>query len=464
MSEFHCLDIEFPDVDFSPYYIKGKKEVDKIHHAHLFTRTDEIEIRIFYDDSSYFGEKLATWTSSIDYKKFGTFLKVSLTNNHTNERLQKIDLSESKLSGLSNGSNYYEDNKKYVVVKIDKVKFHWNPNEENLNTAEFYLDDKGFRVVEPFYGIFGPKTFFKNDGKFEINRMNDSTQFYKLGKSTFRPEFNIYSKDKKKDRSATITKEPKIQFKYQKGITEEEAIFYGDVVLMLASFYHHIKIDFILLRIHLTESTITIKNIEQKNYFDTKGNLWGFEIHWDFNKFLQSSWQKETLKNFELLSKAVTLFNQSLLVDNSSAFLIRYNIIEICGKTSAEDGIWNFKLKNDELDKFFSDTRESISNIIDETEQEYFNNKWNSIQNIIKSKSLRKQLEDSLTKHDINVESLPIRTSKIVQLRNNITHGSLDKVNVEDLRKANILLYRISGILILNLMGIKDWKLNTEIK
>jgi hypothetical protein len=122
------------------------------------------------------------------------------------------------------------------------------------------------------------------------------------------------------------------------------------------------------------------------------------------------------------------LFNQSLLVDNSSAFLIRYNIIEICGKTSAEDGIWNFKLENNELDKFFSDTRESISNIIDETEQEYFNNKWNSIQNIIKSKSLRKQLEDSLNKHDINVESLAIRTSKIVQLRNNITHGSLDVI------------------------------------
>src|SRR5690606_10403019 len=142
------------------------------------------------------------------------------------------------------------------------------------------------------------------------------------------------------------------------------------------------------------------------------------------NKFFELSWQKETLKNYKLLSKAVALFNQSLLVDNSSAFLIRYNIIEICGKTSAEDGIWNFKLTNDELDKFFNDTRESISNIIDETEQKYFNNKWDSIQNIIKSKSIRKQLEDSLTKNDINLESLPIRIGKIVQLRNNITHGS----------------------------------------
>jgi hypothetical protein len=236
MSDFHCLDIEFPNVDFSPYYIKGKTEISKVHHAHLYTKQDEIELRIFYDDSSYFGEKLATWVSKIDSKKFGSFIKVEITKNHTNERLQKFDLSEAKLCGFTNSSNFYEDNKKYVVVKIDYVKFYWNSNEEELNTAEFYLDDKGFRVVKPFYGNFGPKTFFKNDGKFEINRMNDSNKFYKLGKSSFRPEFNVYSKDNKKDRTATIVKEPKIQFKYKSGITEKEAILYGDVVLMLASF------------------------------------------------------------------------------------------------------------------------------------------------------------------------------------------------------------------------------------
>lgn len=464
MSEFHCLDIEFPDVDFSPYYIKSKTEIDKIHHAHLFARTDEIELRIFYDDESYFGEKLSVWSDTVDYKKFGSFIKVKATENHTNERIQKIDISEAKLCGLSIGSNYYEGNKKYVIVKIDTVKFYWNPNEENKNTAEFYLDDKGFRVVNPFYGIFGPKTIFKNDGKFEINRMNDSKKFYKLEKSSFRPEFNVYSKDNKKDRTATIIKEPKIQFKYKGGITEEEAIFYGDVVLMLASFYHHIKIDYTLRRIHLPENTITIKNIEEKNFLDRTGGLQGFGINGGLNKFFEFSWQKETIKNYTLLSKTITLFNQSHLVDNSSAFLIRYNIIEICGKTSAEDGIWNFTLRNDDLDKFFSDMRESISNIIETNEQEHFNNKWNSIQNIIKSKSLRKQLEDSLAKNDIDVETLPIRTSHIVQLRNDITHGSIDKIDAEQLRKANILLYRISGILILNLMGIKDWKLDTDIK
>ena len=180
MRDYYCVDIEFQDVDFSSYYIKGKTEISKIHHAHLYTKQDEIELRIFYEDSSYFGEKLTIWSNTIDSTKFGSFLKVEITQNQTNERLQKIDLSEATLRGISSGSSYYEDNKKFVSVKIDTIKFYWNSNEDKRNTAEFYLDDKGFRVVEPFYGIFTPKSFFKNDGKFEINRMSDSNKFYKL--------------------------------------------------------------------------------------------------------------------------------------------------------------------------------------------------------------------------------------------------------------------------------------------
>ncbi|MCG8883961.1 hypothetical protein G1L02_12445 [Tenacibaculum finnmarkense] len=464
MSEFHCLDIEFPNVDFSRYFIKTKTEVKQIHHAHLYTRQDEIELRIFYEDSTYFGEKLSTWISSIDSKKFGSFIKIKLTENHTNERLQKIDLSEAKLSGLTNSSNYYKGKEKYIIVKIDTVKFYWNPNEENKNTAEFYLDDKGFRVVNPFYGIFGPKTFFKNDGKFEISRMKDSTKFYKLDKSSFRPEFNVYSKDNKKDRTATIIKEPKIQFKYQKEVTEKETIFYGNIVLMLASFYHHLKIDYTLRRIHLTESTITIKNIEEKNYFDTNGSLWGFEIYWDFNKFLKSSWQKETIKNFDLLSKAVTLFNQSHLVDNSSAFLIRYNIIEICDKQKQNKEKFTLTLSKRQRKEKQEEALAKLLETIKEDEHEVFKKRWRDIQALLQNKPMKNQLVSFLESQNLDPKTFPIGIRELNELRNNITHGSIDKVDLEQLRKANILLYRISGILILNLMGIKDWKLNTEIK
>jgi len=99
MSEFHSLDIEFPDVDFSPYYKKSKTEIDKIHHAHLFARTDEIELRIFYDGERYFGEKLSVRSNTVDYKKFGSFIKVKATENQKKIKVRffpkKLPLSRS---------------------------------------------------------------------------------------------------------------------------------------------------------------------------------------------------------------------------------------------------------------------------------------------------------------------------------------------------------------------------------
>ncbi len=464
MNDYHCIEIEFPEVDFSFFYYPSKKEISKVHHAHLYTKKDEIGIKIFFDDQTGFGNKLMAWTSKIDWRKFGSFIKVELTKNQTNNRLQKIDLSEAKLLGASNSTNYYENDKKYIIVKIDTVKFYWNPIEDESLSAEFYLDDKGFRVVEPFYSFLSPKTWFKNDGKFEICRMNDSKKFYKLAKSSFRPEYNFISKDDRKNRVATVTKEPKIQFKYKKGITEKEAILYGNVVLMLASFYHHIKIDYILRRIHLPENTITIKNIEQKNYFDTHGNLWGFEIYWDFNKFLQASWQKETVKNFELLSKVVTLFNQSLLVDNSSAFLIRYNIIEICDKQKQDNVKFTLTLNKKQTKTKQDEALAKMLETIDQSEHIEFKKRWHNVQTLLQNKPMKNQVFSFLESQNLDPETFPVKLEDLKKLRDNITHGSIDKVNAEQLRQANILLYRISGILILNLMGIKDWKLNTEIK
>ncbi len=463
MSDYHCLELEFINVDFDSYYIKGKTKISKVFHTHLYAKKDEIELKIFFDDNSYFGEKLLTWTSKIAWNKFGSYIKVGLTKNHTNERLQKVDLSDAKFLGATNSTSYYENGEKYIIVRIDNIKFYWNPVEDKNNTAEFYLDDKGFRVIEPFYSYLYPKTFLKNDGKFEIGRMNDANKFYKLAKSTFRPEYNFVPKDDRKNRVASVTKEPKFQFKYKKGTTENEAIFYGDVVLMLASFYHNIQIDYVLRRIHLPESTITIKNIEQKNFLDTSGNLWGFGIFWDFNKFLQSSWQKETVKNFTMLSKAIALFNQSHLVDSYSTFLIRYNIIEICDKQKQGNVKFKLTLNKKQTKAKQDEALKNLLETIDKTEHEEFKKRWHNIQALLQNKPMKNQLASFLVSQNLDPKTFPIKLDDLKKLRDNITHGSIDKVNAEQLRQANILLYRISGILILNLMGIKDWKLNIEI-
>jgi len=465
MSDYHCLDIEFPQVDFSKYsYPNTKAKISKVYHAHLYSRKDEIELRILFDEKTRFGDLLMDWTSKIDWRKFGTFIKVELTKNHTNERLQKIDLSEAKLIGATGSSSFYENNKKYIIVRIDTVKFYWNPVKEENNEGEFYLDDKGFRVVQSFYSSLTPKSWFKNDGNFNIGRMNDSIKFFKLAKSIFRPEFNFVTKDDQKGRIATVTKEPKIQFKYRKGITEKEAIFYGDVILMLASFYYHIKIDYVFRRIHLSENTITIKNLEQNNFLETSGNLKSFGIYWSFNKFLQSSWQKESITNFTLLSKAISLFNQSHLVDSYSTFLIRYNIIEICDKQKQDNVKFKLSLNKRQVKRKQDEALVKLLETIDQNEHEEFRKRWHNVQTLLQNKPMKNQLVLFLENQNLDPNTFPIKLNDLKRLRDNITHGSIDKVDAEQLRQANILLYRISGILILNLIGIKDWELKTEIK
>lgn len=453
---YYCLDIEFPGVDLDGYYRESQIKIEKVHHAHLYSKKNEIELRFFYEENSYFGEKLGEWM--IENKNIGSFMKVNLTQNDRNERLQKIDLSDSKWSSFSGSTGYYEDNNKYIIIKIDTVKFYWEPNPTRKNSAEFYLNDKGFNVVNPFYAYLSPKEQFGYNEDFMINRMNDSKNFYKLGQSLFRPEFYFRSEDSERGRTATITKEPKIQFEYPEGTTEEKSILYGEVVLLVASFYHHMQIDFRSRRIFLPHSIITIKNIEKKNYTERNGNLSSFGINGLFKDFLNKSWQEETLKNFHLLSEAVTLFNQSLLVDNSSAFLIRYNIIEICDKQQFNNEHFTNILNKQQKKEKQNKALEILLEMIDPKEHELFKEHWQNSQKNLGYKPMKNQLVAFLESQKLNPKNFSVSINDLKKLRDNITHGTIDKIDKEQLKDANALLYRINGILILNLMGINEWK------
>ena len=297
MNDYYSLEIAFPEINFDNYCIKCEN-VKYVHHAHLSTKANEIELKIFYEPKTYFGEKISMWTSRINWGKFGSFIKTS--NENQNDRLKRIDFSNSKLLGMSNGTGQFEGNSKFVIIKLDSAKFYWNPVKEELNTAEFYFNDAGFNVVSDFYG-----SLFGLDGEFSISRMDGMDVFYQIEKAEFRPEFNFCYSDNKENSKATIIKEPKLQFRYKENISEDEAVLYGEVIRLIASFYFHTKIDFILTRIHLTEYTLTIKKIQEKNYYETSGGLWGFKNYWDFHKLLQADWQPQTFLNFNVLSKVI---------------------------------------------------------------------------------------------------------------------------------------------------------------
>lgn len=456
MKDYYCLDISFPNIDFDEYWPIGDKS-ETIHHAHLYSKENEIEIKIFFNDKTYFGEKFLHWASHINWKKFGSFIKIS--NEQKNNRVEKIDMSNSYLLGITNGSSQYENGTKYVTFKINWIKFYWQPNKEELNTAEFYLNSIGFNAVKDFYA-----PLFGLNGEFNITRMNGMDVYYPLENVEFRPEYHFVPRDNRSGLEAKITKEPKIQFRYKANVSEIDAIKYADLIRIIASFYFHMPIDYILSRIHTETNTITIKKIQKKDLNYESDNLAALNNYWDFHTLMSSNWQKSALDNYNVLSNVVSRFLHAIDVYDSSKFLIYYSIIEYLKAMS--DGIkseFSFigtkKTKNTKCD----DAINILLELVSEEEKEEFKTRLNSLRSDLKFRPMKKPLEEFLLKHEIDLKGCEIDLNKLVEIRNSLIHGSSKNIDYDELEKANKLLYRITGILILQLIGVKEWELNLKL-
>lgn len=454
MKDYFCFEISFPSIDFDSYLPNFEKSI-LTHCAHLFLRKNEIELRIFYESKTYFGKKLSEWASHINSNEFGSFIKINMETQ--NSKLRKIDLLNSKLLGITNGTDQFEGNLQYVSIRIDYVKFYSNPVECDLNTGEFYFDDRGLKIVSEFY-----PPLYEFDGEFRMLRFNTLDEFYQIGKSEFRPEF-VFSVNNNKN-NIEIIKKPILKFKYHESITEDEAFMYSEIIRLVSSFYLHSQTDFTHSRIQLNEHTITTQKIQKDKPTYLYGGLTGFKIYWNFHEFMQADWKRYALKNYKKLSKIIELFNQSLHVDNNSKFLIRYNIIEICmGGIKVSDEKFQPNLSNIEETSIYEEMTSLLLKTIKKEERKDFLAKWDGIKNKLSYKPMKSPLLSFFENQKLNPSKFPIKVNKIKDLRDKLTHGSIDKINHIQLEKANILLYRITGILILNLLGIEEWSLDTKI-
>ncbi len=454
MHEYFCFDISFPSVDFDSYE-QGYEKVKSIHHAHLYSRENEIEIRILFEPNTYFGRKFSMWVASINWRKFGAY--VATANETQNPRLQKLDLSDSALMSVKSGQQ--EGNLEYVSITIDSAKFHWPPESERLNTADFILNDAGFSIVKQFYAVLWPSD---DEGQFRINRMDGRHEFYPLVNSRFRPEFDFSTQDDKSSAEATIVKEPKIHFNGLDQLNEDEIVKYGDIVRLMASFYSRTNIDYTITRIYLGNVTIAAKKIQGPTLPIPQGGLWEVGLNWHFDEFMKSGWQESALKNYLKLRVVVPLFNQSVVVGGSSGFLIRFNILELCkGGVSTADRKFKFIKSDTEVKKSFEQALNLLLEIVKVEDQEPFRNKWQGIIQKLQFKPMKSPIKEFLIQQKLPVDSFPLEIGRLIKIRNGLTHGSIEEISVDELEKANNLMYGIAGVLILNLLGIKDWKLNT---
>lgn len=450
MKDYDCFEISFEGIDFDSFLPHGEK-VKKTHHAHLYQKNDEIIIKIYFDPKTHFDGKLMVWASKINSRIFCS--KIQTSNEEQNSDLLKIDFTNSSLIGIS---NQYEG--EFVEIKVDTIKCYRKAIKEEINTADFYLNDSGFDIVAGFHSIL----WSAEKGKFDISRMKDKGEFYHLDKCKFRPEFDFNFYDNIKNKETTITKIPKIKFLFEDDISEELVVKYANIVRLICSFYFRSEVDYTVSKIYLSHESIIINKIKNINVPNASRSLRAFNNNWNFHQLLQSNWQKGFLENHEKLSVVIKMFIQSLYLNFTSRFLILYNILDIV-KGKEINSEFRITANKKERKNKCNEALNKLLEFVDIEEHEEFRKKWNSAWGILKYKPMGGIMQSFIREHQMEPDNFPIKFNRIIEIRNYLVHGSSD-IDYVELQKVNILLHRIDGILILHLIGINECSLNLNIK
>lgn len=454
MDNPYCFNIEFTEGNIeSSQQIKDSLPVASVHHAHLYDSPEKIDIRIYFAHETYFHRKFDAWLNNINFRKLGQYIKTS--NVAQNHGMQSLSFEQASFKGYSTSSANIEGQFEYIVVSVDWVRIEWKANEWEINTAKFYLNQAGFKVVSFFYS-----PLWISDNKFESQRRSE--KYFKINAQEYRPEFNFYQSDDSKKTEIKITKEPLLSFKEVQ--TEESVLGSVNMLCSSVSFFYQNNIDYSFARIQLPEKTITIRKLLPPQIDYPANNLWHLKNHWSLEKYLESDWSIGFMKNQGKLFKAIRNYVQAFQVDESSRYLLLYNILEII-KGGKSDEPEKFKLivnEQEESEKYL-EALATLLKTVNQEEHEAFKDKWNGIIGKLKYKPIKSPISELLIDNDIVPDDLPVTINRLAEIRNKLVHGSIYGIQQDELEKATRLIYRITGILILNLMGIKEWKLDTLI-
>ena len=113
----------------------------------------------------------------------------------------------------------------------------------------------------------------------------------------------------------------------------------------------------------------------------------------------------------------------------------------------------------DTIKKKFAECLNIFLNILPNDHHSQFEKTWQYFKDdVLESKkiTLTEKLELLLDQCDIDIKKLPISVNKIVRLRNDITHGSVDSKSLVDITKYNNVLYQLNGLVILRFMGLRS--------
>ena len=430
------------DLECNPKFSEDPKS-PRINSATLNTNVSSVELKIYYDPENYFGEKVFEWIDTINSKKIGSFFLVH--NASENADITQIYFTEAKLLKCSYGTEDDEGIRFCVFMTLDWVRIERPSEQGKQSQAKFLLNNNGFSVASKFFILFR-----REKNSFTMHQHNKTS--FVIQDAAFDFGFDYTYSDRGSNRTFETEKNPYLKLE---GVKDElEAIRYAQMICDVSTFYHQTKVGYFYCKIYLSDKVISIRSVQNKDFQADPYNLFHLEYSDNFEKFLRTEWWRGFSFNFKKLTKAIDNYNLAYKVDPRSTYLLLYNIFEILA-SGRQPSVQRFESILDETEEseFQRTAFEYLLKTIHPNEHKEFINKWEGIAKNLRIKQSTSAITD-LINEVVDVTKLPVSVKELAEIRNKITHGSSKIIPIDDLDFASRVIFRITGVLMLKMIGV----------
>ena len=356
--------------------------------------------------------------------------------------------SESKLVNIQE-SHYWEHNKKPVILTIDNASLMLEGRYSG--DGRFKLTENAFQHIKEYvdYGLLGRHRY--NDRFIDSDNNKDS----RLGPAKFKLSFeHFYGPSTAfeisiiRDAYLTVTDDSGT-------LTDEQIIKIGEAICLLMSFYWQKSIDFFKATIRVINNADyrTREVLKYSNHTVDKNKASLLEDKFStFYDFIDSIEYEKFINNSSIINDSITRIIKTKDVDEISAFMVFYNIIEKIRNYCKEFPLDNNKLEIKEefdfnvsksaTDKFIKNKIKEVQEIVAASDVDAFVEKASDKVSFIKKTGLIDQFDSLVGYLGLTPSDYGIDFPVLIKLRNKIYHGDIPKGSVKPYSgKMVILIY-----------------------
>lgn len=451
MTDYYQKDVQIL-LKLEPYnkllqVLIAEEHADTLYNAKLLyneRNPEKLQLFIYYTPADYLFEKLQfLQQSGINVLD----LICSTASPKAYIHPEFFEFSRSSLIEIRY-SHHFEHDKKPVILILDNLDLF--ENGWHAKDAKFRLTEEIFPHLEKYFQ-YGQLGTYEPGDKFIERTLNRETRF---GPVYFMLSFNHSYKSTGSVKDFVITRDAQLNLRDDSDkLTDSDLLRLGEDLCLLMSLYWEKNIDFFNAIIKVNDRDgyrnrevfkLCSENFDPSDEYYLKEQ---FPTIYDFTESLSFD---KFQKYKKLLQEAVPRLIRIKDLDDISAFMILYNIVEkfrnfflsnpLDGNTFTVKEEFEFNVSKTKTNVFIKDKIREIGEIVTVADKKEFDDKASLKVTFIKKTGLKDQFEGFVKYLSLDPANYSVQFEDLIQVRNMIYHGNTPE---EDINLYNIELKKL---------------------